>query len=814
VREEVEISQDDSDAAFVVSNDSSTGIFADFKSRFDRAEPQNPVWRNRVTRSGNRDPYVEDRYWDNQGLLWCTFSFATGIAVYRLLPEEPNWAVLTLLLLLACVPIFVAGRRKSLGKPVVLALMLASGLTAASLRTAYVDAPRLGEAMSATLTGHILQRQTRSTGKRILLGVGSFNERPVDKTTFPKIIRLRIPDDSQVVVGDYVRVKARLFPPAGPVSPGSYDFSFRAYYSQIGASGFSFGPPVLIKGPEGPLSLRLAAKVQALRDMLAGRINGTLQQGPEAALAVALLVGDRSGISEDSEQDLRAAGLAHILAISGLHMALFAGGAYGVTLLLLALVPLLTLRWPVHKWAALSALLAACAYLILSGASVATQRSFLMVALVFLGVFLGRRALTLRSVALAGLVLLLIAPERLFHPGFQMSFAAVICLVAVYELWRARQAENDHKAVRDRGWFPRVMIYICKWGAGLVVTALVAGVATGIIGAHHFGRIAPFGLLGNMLGMPVFSLLIMPMGVLALVLMPLGLASLPLTVMSLGLSLLLKIAAFTAELGGDAGIVGNVSGSVAMLLLGALFIALLFPGWWRLASGIPFLTGSVLLVLERPPDIQIAASGQRIAARNAVGTLQISSIRNSFASDIWLQREGVDARAIKSRKMKSVQRQCDKRGCVVSAYALSHEPPENWPDHAPLRIGLPKSAEAVLMDCLYADLIVTDLIAPKDCLSKMVIDQNTRRNRGAVSIWLSYENHAGVGAPTEHMSGNAEIAANTSIPNDVEKGGKAEATPEKPQITRLLYAIPDPPRPWHEAGTVTRASLRRQKQQK
>jgi competence protein ComEC len=809
VQEEREISQDDSDVGFAGSTDSSTGIFDRFRGRFYRAGIQEPVWQKLVRGRQGRDVFIEDPYWDNHGLLWCTFSFAAGIAIYRLFPEEPNWVVLTCLLLLGCVPVFIASRLRSPGKPVVLMLMLVCGLTAASIRTAYVDAPRLGEAMNATLTGHVLQLQKRATGKRILLQVASINERPVNKIVFPKIVRLRIPADSQVEVGNQVRVKARLFPPSGPVSPGSYDFSYRAFYSQIGASGFSFGPPVPIIGSKASVGLLAAAKVQALRNMLAGRINATLQRGPEAALAVALLVGDRSAISKDREQDLRAAGLAHILAISGLHMALFAGGAYGVTLLLLALFPPLTLRWPIHKWAALSALLAASAYLVLSGASVATQRSFLMVALVFLGVFLGRRALTLRSVALAGLVLLLIAPERLFYPGFQMSFAAVICLVAVYEQWRAHQAGKDNNKSRERGRFSRAIIFVGKWGAGLFVTAFVAGLATGIIGAHHFGRVAPYGLLGNLLGMPVFSLLIMPMGVLALVLMPLGLAALPLTVMSFGLSILLKIAAFTANLGDGAGMIGNIGALTTLLFMTALFISLLVPGRWRLFAGIPFAAGSVLIAMERPPDIQIANSGTRVAARDADGTLRLSSSRSSFVSEIWLQREGVDGSAIKSRKMKSDQRQCDGRGCVVSGYSTIAGDRENSESSTSLKVALPKTAEAFFQDCRYADLIVSDLIAPENCKAEFVLDKSVRTTKGAVSIWLTNEWRVQTVAGTKHEANGANTDEGGSAGVVTMSSSKLDAAQQYPLITKIRYAIPDPPRPWHQPGTVTRASLRR-----
>lgn len=800
--------EDDSDVKIADPKDSRSRIFPLLKlgsSPFNERGKSNGRPRGlKPGFSAHQNDLRTDSYWDSHGLLWCAFSLAAGIAVYRVLPEEPNWIVLLVMLGVSALLVLWPGRAHSRGKTAILFLVFTFGLAVSASRTAYLDAPRLGEAMNATLEGHVVKQDARSLGRRIWLDVRSVNEMEIGETDFPERVRIRIPSESPVRVGDYIQVRARLFPPAGPVSPGGYDFSFRAYFLTIGATGFSYGPPSVLSGPNGSWTLAVSSQVQTLRTHLAGRIKAVLEGHPQSGLAVALLVGDRSGISEAQERDLRAAGLAHILAISGLHMALFAGGAYGVVLLMLALIPPLTLRWPVHKWAALAALLAATFYLVLSGASVATQRSFLMVALVFLGVLVGRRALTLRSVALAALVLLVLAPERLFFPGFQMSFAAVICLVAVYKSWRDRQGQGEKKPAQDRTWGVRLIVKALKWGIGLFVTALVAGLATGIIGAHHFGRIAPFGLLGNMLGMPVFTLLVMPMGVLALLLMPLGLASLPLSIMSFGLSLLMKIAAFTASVAQGAGLTGNIAAIPTVLLMAALFSVLLFSGRLRLFAGLPLAASMIILFLDRPPDIQIASSGGRIAARDANGKLMLSSGRQSFVSSIWLQWEGVDDQAIKSRKMKSDQMKCDAHGCVAIAYAQVDDDETANHDGIQFRIALPKSAEALEFDCRYADLIVSDLIVSKDCGAGLVLDQYVRARRGAVSIWLSEVR------PINQQSSknNSDNFGTNSLNNGIDAAASDLPPKGKAVITRLKYAIPDPPRPWHEKGTVTRASLK------
>lgn len=435
-------------------------------------------------------------------------------------------------------------------------------------------------------------------------------------------------------------------------------------------------------------------------------------------------------------------------------MALFAGGAYAVFLMLLSLSETATLRWPNHKIAALAALGAAAGYLALSGASVATQRSFIMIGLVFVAILAGRRGLTLRSVALAGVILLGFAPERLFSPGFQMSFAAVICLVAVYTFWRQRSSSSAFKSGagnHQAGLVSRGLRFTGLWIAGLFVTALVAGTATGIIGAYHFGRIAPLGLIGNMLGMPVFSLVIMPMGVLALVLMPFGLAAFPLHLMTVGLDILLKVSAWTAGLAPGSGGVAAPGAMVTLSLVTGLFTLLLLPGRYRTVSVIPFGVALIGLLVFRPPDIQIAGQGRLIAARDSVGALRIDAKRSGFAAEIWLQAEGFAQNTFAGHKMQDGQRRCDRHGCVYRAFVpRSAGPPYSWfvrlwsgtrqlRAEKPLLVAAPRTPGALFQDCRRADIIVTDLEMPTGCAAGLIFEAETRDRLGAISIWLTSE---------------------------------------------------------------------------
>ncbi|MEP3303598.1 MAG: ComEC/Rec2 family competence protein [Roseibium sp.] len=708
-----------------------------------------------------RNPLQEE-----QGLLWVSFAFAFGILIYMVLPEEPNSAALGAVFLATLVWI---GRKMGAGQAGVgatLLLAVLSGVLVASLRVTLCEAPRLYEPRTLSLEGRVLERQESARGPRLVLQALSYNDygklrapgEPFGGGRLPETIRISIPKAAVVRTGDGVNLTARLFPPSGPARPGGYDFSFWAYFDGIGATGFSYGAPELVDLGQASHWLRLKRHLETVRSGIGGRIRAVLPVGDGAELAVALLVGDRSGLSEEAEDALRASGLAHVLAISGLHMALFAGGAFGVALLLLAASETAALKLPSHKVAAVVALLAATLYLALSGASVATQRSYMMISLVFLGLIVSRKGLTLHSVALAGLVLLLLAPERLLHPGFQMSFAAVICLVAVYGAWRMHRDERGTFQLRtDGGMIRRLLSYVARALAGLLVTALVAGVATGVVGAHHFGRIAPMGLLGNLLGMPVFTLVIMPMGVLALVLMPFGLAALPLKLMEAGLELLLAIASWTIDLGTDGLGVGNghlvPPGDLAtLLLIIGLFLVVLARCWFRLAGVPALLLATGLIWSERPPDVQVSASGERVAIRGAGGLLYIASRRAGFETDIWLQAEGQAQVAFQRQKMTPDQYRCDGMGCVYQAY-----PPEpkrelrkvasetrrgieqrvsGTSTGQPLYIAMPKTPQAFSMDCFLADLVITDLEVPDDCAAEIVIAGAERRGAGALSLWL------------------------------------------------------------------------------
>ena len=261
-------------------------------------------------------------------------------------------------------------------------------------------------------------------------------------------------------------------------------------------------------------------------------------------------------------------GLGHVLSISGYHMAVVAGLVFFTLRALFALMPAFSSRYPIKKWAALAALAAAAFYLVLSGAEVATQRSFIMVAIVLIGVMVDRPALTLRTLAVAAILVLLLAPEAIVHPSFQMSFAATLALVAGYERglpWMSAAAETPFGA-RVALWGGRAIL-------GLIVVSLLAGFATTLYAAYHFHRLAPYGVIANLLAMPVVSIWVMPMGILGLVAMPFGFDGLFWRLMGEGIDWMIAVALWVTSLPGA---VGRVTAfGIGPLLLGSAGLVVL-----------------------------------------------------------------------------------------------------------------------------------------------------------------------------------------------------------------------------------------------
>jgi ComEC/Rec2-related protein len=515
-------------------------------------------------------------------------------------------------------------------------LLVVAGIAAGKVETWRAGTKVIGGEITTRITARVETIEKRANGRvRLTLAI-------LD-TKRPKL-RYR-PDRARLTAravprglepGMAVTGLARLAPPLGPLRPDSYDFAFESYFDGIGAHGFFLKDPELVDAkPQLSVGQRLTAWIEGRRIMLAERIRGHIG-GPEGEIAAALVAGVRAGIPEDVNETLRITGLAHVLSISGLHMALVAGVVIGSLRFGFAAFPGFASRQPVRKYAAVGALGALAAYLLISGSQVAAERSFLMIAVMLVALLFDRAALTMRNLAIAALLIILVSPHEVVGPSFQMSFAATAALVSAYAWWAERRAGRPRTNPATRSRLARVIRTVAIYAAGLAATSLIAGAATGIFGAWHFQRVSALGLVANLAAMPVFSVIVMPAAVAGMVLMPFGLDGWAFGMMGQGLSAALSIARWLAERTPVDAIGAIPLLSVVLLSVALVPLTLATTRAMRLLA-IPFLLAGLLTIgLRDPPDALVSEDGRLVGVRAEGGLLAVNRNRpNAFTTEDW-----------------------------------------------------------------------------------------------------------------------------------------------------------------------------------
>lgn len=556
---------------------------------------------------------------------------ALGIGAYFALPVEPS-AVVRLGLTLAALALGALG----LGGPepvrlpaMALALGLA-GLALPAWRAGQVAAPVLARPYNGPIEGRIVAMDRSATGApRLTLDLVVLPGLPPART--PERVRISFQGealDLDPVPGMRIGVTGSLAPPGAPVEPGGFDFRRHAWFERLGAVGYTRNPAVVLE-PPGPGFWLAIARLQK-------RLSRTIQDripGEAGAFTASLLSGDRFVVGQETIDALRDSNLAHLLAISGLHMALMTGVVYGALRAAFALIPPLALRIPVRKLAALGALAAAVFYLLLSGANVATQRAFIMTAVVLGAVLLDRQAISLRTIAISALIVLAWTPEALLSAGFQMSFAATVSLIAVFsELRRRRRLAPPGQRRKTPRWRREL-----RDGT---IASLVSDAATAPFGMAHFNYVALYGVPANLVAVPAMGFLIMPGAVAALVLWPLGLDWLGFRVMELGARWTLAVAHWAAGME-DAvrGVVLPPGWALPVLALGALWL-MLWPGRAR-ALGLPVMALAGLGWAQAPrPALLVAADGALAGVMTAEGRALSRARGGGFAARNWLEADG------------------------------------------------------------------------------------------------------------------------------------------------------------------------------
>jgi ComEC/Rec2-related protein len=609
-------------------------------------------------------------------------------------------------------------------------LFVCLGSAAAKLETIRFATVMMGSEVTTRITGKLVHAEEITKGRsRLVIDILS-TERPKLKFA-PERIRVSARGNfAEIEPGSTIKGLVKLFALPGPVQPNGYDFAFESYFDGVGATGFFLGKPKFDVAPDAKT---VAETMDTMRSDLTAHIR-TIVPGETGAVVAALVTGVRGAVLEADNEALRRSGLAHIMSISGLHLALAAGVLIAAIRLGFALLPAIANVWPVKKMAASAGILIAILYCLLSGSEVATLRSTIMIIVMLGAVLVDRPAITMRNLAIAALILLAIWPHEIAGPGFQMSFAATAALIALYRWW-ARRDVIERPVQTKLVW--RVLDNVKKTVVGTILSSTVAGLATLPFGAFHFERLAPWGTLSNLLALPAVSLVVMPSAVAAMVAMPFGLDGYIWPIMAWGVEFMLWLAHAITGFGGP-----DATGPVPIIALSlstfALVVFCLPQTKLRLLGLVPLiLAGGFMLVREEPVAF-IDENASLVAFVNGSGDLAVSSTRpDDFSVTNW-QRTAETSMVLKPIGVTEIKNTelmsglnfgagftCTKTLCIGKL-------PNG------LRMAHAKTPESREQACQLADLVVQGFAGlPLKCSAKVaVITSGMLARHGAAAVYL------------------------------------------------------------------------------
>lgn len=664
---------------------------------------------------------LEQFYLQRQNaFLWCPVFLALGIGLYFSLDFEPPLILSIIIWLIASILLLLVfhTREEGLSKRIVYYLsfalvLITTGFTASNIRTQIVYTPVLEKKVGAAeVTGTIksIEQLEGKKGSRIILGNVSIENLAAEKN--PRLIRLQVRADENLAPGQKIKGLSGLNPPSSAVLPGAFNFRRYLYFQSIGAVGFFYRAPEIIE--EGAVHSSLST----LRQKIALRIESILPPR-EAGFVTALITGQRKGISDIDQKAMRDAGLAHILAISGLHVGFVAGALFFTLRLAMAAIPALALQYPIKKIAAIAAMCGALFYMALAGATIPTQRAVLMSGIVFLAIILDRTPISLRLVAFSGFVILLTAPESLLSASFQLSFAAVVSLIAFYEATRKYWA-----VLYQRSGIPnKVGLYFL----GVIVTTIIASLATAPFSVFHFQHVSALGSISNLAVVPIIAFWVMPCAILTMVLMPLGIEQPALYAMGAGTTQILNVAHWSANLPGAIYNSREIAFSAFVVFVIACLIVILWRGRGKLIA-IPLLFFAITLgAKHKTPDIMVSTDHDLFAFKTTKSEIYTTTLRaNKFTRENWERLSGLKEGSAKLLPQKNTENtsdiHCDTQSCRMT---IKNK-----------KIAFVKQPYALQADCLWADILVSENPIKTPCVKPLKIDKFDTWKNGAHAIWI------------------------------------------------------------------------------
>ncbi len=666
---------------------------------------------------------------------WLTIAFAAGIAAWFVLGNPWQWLAAmgaSVLCAIAAVTIWrqVDGRAALRLAVLSVSLAFAAGIGVVWARSAIVGAEPIDHSQVTTIVGRILERQEQPAQQRVRL-VLAIHDAEAGQA---RKVRVNVPaavDAPAMREGAVVRLRARLMPPAPPMLPGGYDFARRAWFDGLAATGSALGEVEVLQ--PAPSTIGLAGVQRALAEHVRTQVDGSA-----GTIAAAFASGDRGAIDLADEEAMRDSGLTHLLSISGVHVSAVIAAAYFIALKLLALWPWLALRVRLPIVAAAFGAAAGVGYTLLTGAEVPTVRSCLGALLVLGALVLGREPLSLRMLAVAAFAVLLVWPEALVGPSFQMSFAAVLAIVALHNSAPIRA----FLAPREESWIARQM----RRAAMLLLTGLVIEAVLTPIVLFHFHRAGLYGAFANVVAIPLVTLVSMPAIALGLVLDLIGAGAPAWWVADKSLQALLGIAHWTAGQPGAVKLMPQMGyGTYALFLAGGLWLAL-WRGRARMLGLIPAAAGAIALSLTPVPDVMVSTDGRHVAITGeAKQLLMLRESRSDYALSNMLETAGMTGEAIALPDWPGAR--CSRDFCTL----VIEREGRAW------AILMARSRErieerALAAACDQSDLVIADRWLPRSCRPRWLkADRALLERTGGLSLYLDDQRIATVAqAQGEH----------------------------------------------------------------
>jgi len=648
-------------------------------------------------------------------ILWFPVLLALGVGCYFSLGHEPDSA--TGFTLFAIILIFIWLSRKIFTAFWCL-LILASiivGFSLAQWHTLHLKAPVISKkTRPVKVQGVVLDIERLSKGQRLTLT--DLKIEKIIPTKTPKKVRIKVPQKMQKShVGDRIEVLAILNPPGKPVLPRGFDFRRHAYFLQLGATGYALSEVIVLEKNSQSYWW------ENIRQTVINHVNQHIPNAQTASIASALFTGEKRSIPKNTIETIRAAGIAHLLAISGLHIGLVTGFIFFIVRALLASNEYMANWYPLKKVAAIVAFGGGLVYLLLVGAPVSAQRALLMTGLVLLAILLDRQAISMRLAAFAATVVLFFSPQSLLGASFQMSFAAVVALIAFYEATADWWKQHYLRA----SWFKKMLFYLLA----SLCTTTIASLATAPIALFHFQKVSFIsGLLANMVAVPLTAFWVMPLGLVALVLMPFGLEGGALQLVAYGIELILKNAHYVVDNSWSMLYSPMISTRVLVVCtIGGLWMTL-WLGRKRWLGVLPLFFGVWFVFTQVYPDIYISEKAKLIAIRADDGVLYVNQKRTErFSRKIWEQGLALPEVRVWPKSGahdKFPALSCDAQACLYID------------KRSGLQISFVKDALALKRDCQTSDVLITAIYKVPSCDVKTLLTGRDLKYQGAHTVYL------------------------------------------------------------------------------